>query len=59
MYKQSEAWREEGTWDRLLTDRRQQVRQLTREPAPTAGAIDSRSVRTGGKRGCHGYDASK
>lgn len=30
---------------------RQQVRQLTREPEPTAGAIDAQSVRTGGKRG--------
>ena len=51
VYKQFEAWREEGTWDRLLTGLRQQVRQLTRELEPTAGAIDSQSVRTGGKRG--------
>jgi transposase len=51
VYKQFEAWREDGTWDRLLTGLRQQVRQLTREPEPTAGAIDSQSVRTGSKRG--------
>jgi transposase len=51
VYKQFEAWREDGTWDRLLTGLRQQLRQLTREPEPTAGAIDSQSVRTGSKRG--------
>ena len=51
VYKQFEAWREDGTWDRLLTGLRQQLRQLTREAEPTAGAIDSQSVRTGGKRG--------
>jgi transposase len=51
VYKPFEAWREEGTWDRLLHGLRQQVRQLTREPEPTAGAIDSQSVRTGRKRG--------
>lgn len=47
VYKQFEAWREDGTWDRL----RHGLRQLTREAEATAGAIDSQSVRTGGKRG--------
>ena len=51
VYKQLEAWREDGTWDRLLSGLRQQVRQLTREAEPTAGAIDSQSVRAGAKRG--------
>ena len=51
VYKQFEAWREDGTWDRLLTGLRQELRQLTRELEPTAGAIDSQSVRTGSKRG--------
>jgi transposase len=51
VYKQFEAWREDGTWDRLLTGLRQQLRQLTREAEPTVGAIDSQSVRTGGERG--------
>ena len=51
VYKQFEAWREDGTWDRLLNGLRQQLRQLTREAEPTAGAIDSQSVRTGAKRG--------
>jgi transposase len=51
VYKQFEAWREDGTWDHLLTGLHQQLRQLSREAEPTAGAIDSQSVRTGGKRG--------
>jgi transposase len=51
VYKQFEAWREDGTWDRLLDGLRRQVRQLTREAEPTAGAIDSQSVHTGSKRG--------
>ena len=51
VYKQVEAWREEGTWDRLLDGLRQQVRRLSREAEPTAGAIDSQSVRTGSKKG--------
>lgn len=28
VYKQFEAWRKDGTWDRLLTGLRQQVRYL-------------------------------
>ncbi|WP_166647971.1 hypothetical protein [Hymenobacter sp. UV11] len=51
MYKQFEAWRKDGTWDRLLDGLRWQVRQLTREAEPTAGVIDSQSVRRGSKRG--------
>ena len=41
VYKQFAPWREDGTWDRLLTGLRQQVRQFTREAEPTTGAIDS------------------
>ncbi|MDO7874739.1 transposase [Hymenobacter sp. ASUV-10] len=51
VYKQFEAWRKDGTWDKLLDGLRRQVRQRTREPEPTAGAIDTQSVRTGSKRG--------
>jgi transposase len=39
------------TWDRLLTGLRQQLHHFIREADPTAGAIDSQSVRTGSKRG--------
>ena len=51
VYKQFEAWREDGTWDRLMDGLRRAVRQPKRAAAPTAGAIDTQSVRTGAKRG--------
>ena len=51
VYKQFEAWREDGTWDRLLDGLRRAVRQPQRAAEPTAGAIDTQSVRTGAKRG--------
>lgn len=51
VYKQFEAWREDGTWYRLLDGLRRAVRQPQRAAEPTAGAIDTQSVRTGAKRG--------
>ena len=51
VYQQFEAWREDGTWDRLLDGLRRAVRRPKRAAEPTAGAIDTQSVRTGGKRG--------
>ena len=51
VYKPFEAWREDGTWDRLLDGLRRAVRQPKRAAEPTAGAIDTQSVRTGAKRG--------
>ena len=49
--KQFEAWREDGTWDRLMDGLRRSVRQPKRAAEPTAGAISTQSVRTGAKRG--------
>ena len=57
VYKQFEAWQEDGTWNRLLDGLRRAVRQPERAAEPTAGAIDTQSVRADG--GCHGYDAGK
>ena len=51
VYKQFEAWRADGTWDRLMDGLRRAVRQPQRAAEPTAGAIDTQSVRTGAKRG--------
>ena len=51
VYKQFEAWREDGTWDRLMDGLRRAVRQPQRAAEPTAGAIDTQSGRTGAKRG--------
>ena len=49
VYKPFEAWREDGTWERLLAGLRRQA--TGRDAEPTAGVIDTQSVRTGGKRG--------
>ena len=52
VYKQFEAWREDGTWERLHDGLRRELRVASgRAPDPSAGAIDTQSVRTGGKRG--------
>ena len=52
VYKQFEAWREDGTWERLHDGLRRELRVASgRNPDPSAGAIDTQSVRTGGKRG--------
>ncbi len=51
VYNQVEAWREDGTWDRLMAGLRRAVRQPARAAEPTAGAIDTQSVRTGAQRG--------
>lgn len=52
VYKRFQDWRDTGTWDRLLEGMRRAVRVAAgREPEPTAGAIDTQSVQTGGKRG--------
>ena len=52
VYKRFEAWRDAGIWDQLLAGLRRAVREAAgRDPEPTAGAIDTQSVATGGKRG--------
>ena len=45
-------WRDDGTWQRVHDELRRQVRvAVGKEPEPTAGILDSQSVRTGGERG--------
>lgn len=59
-YRWYRAWAADGTWDRVHDALRAQVRTADgRDPAPSAGVLDARSVLTSEGGQARGYDAGK
>src|SRR6476469_5359121 len=60
VYAYFQAWRRARLWSRIhSTLRAARRRRAGRHKHPTAGCLDSQSVKTRARRGMRGYDAGK
>jgi putative transposase len=60
VYHYFRAWRLSGDWQRIHDTLRSLLRRRSgRHKHPTAGALDSQSVKTSGSPGVRGYDSGK